>query len=245
VTEPVPERYKEALRLGHEAVVNGRPRDAVKHYEEAGRLVEHRPLPFVSMGMVYLQMRRPQEALGAFDQALRRAPADVAALRGKAQALEAAGRRDEAAYLARRAAELTAMEQAGRPAPPGTADDGRHAESLFVAASEARSRSDDQAAVASFLDAAVAFAERNQWAAAMDACFRALEISSGDLRVHLAMAGLYLRRGWPQLGVERLGLIGRLLDIDPDPDARVAVQDLARDYHTLDPALELLARRGA
>jgi tetratricopeptide (TPR) repeat protein len=244
VTDPIPDRYKEALRQGHEAVVNGRPREAVQHYEEAGRLAGHRPLPFVSMGRVYLQMRRPQEALAAFDEALRRAPADVSALRGKAAALEAAGRREEGALLARRAAELTAMERAGHPAGPVPADEGHDAEGLFSAASEARERADDAQAVDSFLDAAVAYAERNQWSAAMDACYRALETAPGDLRVHLAMAGLYLRRGWPHLGVERLTLIERLLDIDPDPDARAAVQDLARDFHSLDPALERLARRG-
>jgi thioredoxin-like negative regulator of GroEL len=245
VTDPVSERYKEALRKGHEAVVHGRPADAVRHYEEAGRLAQQRPLPFVSMGTVYLQMRRPQEALAAFDEALRRAPGDVPALRGKARALEAAGRRDEAAQLARRAAELTAMEQAGRPGAATGPDDGRDPEGLFLAASEARERAERDQAVGTFLEAAVAYAERNQWAAATDACFRALETSPGDVRVHLAMAGLYLRRGWPQLGVERLTLVLRLLDVDPDPDARAAVQDLARDFHSLDPALELMARRGA
>ncbi|CAN5782543.1 hypothetical protein BH23CHL8_BH23CHL8_12030 [soil metagenome] len=244
MTDPLSERYKEALRQGHEAVVNGRPRDAVKYYEDAGRLGEQRPLPFVSMGSVYLQMRRPTEALAAFDEALRRAPADVAALRGKARALEAAGRRDEAALLARRAAELTAMEEAGRPGTPAPPNDGLDPEGLFRAAIEAHGRAEGERAVGTFLDAAVAYAARNQWAAAADACFRALETSPADLRVHLAMAGLYLRRGWSQLAVERLTLILRFLDIEPDPDARAAVQDLARDFHSLHPALDLIARRG-
>ena len=245
MTDPAPERYKEALRKGHEAVINGRPADAVRHYQEAGRLAPQRPLPFVSTGTVYLQMRRPQEALAAFDEALRRAPADVPALRGKAQALEAAGRRDEAALLARRATELVAMERAGRPGGPALADDGRDPEGLFRSAIEARARAESERAVDAFLDAAVAYAGRNQWAAATDACFRALETAPGDVRVHLAMAGLYLRRGWPQLGVERLTLILRFLDVEPDPDARAAVHDLARDFHALDPALEHMARRGA
>ena len=58
VTDPISDRYKEALRRGHVAVLQGRPREAIAHYEEAGRLAGHRPLPWVSMGSVYLQMRR-------------------------------------------------------------------------------------------------------------------------------------------------------------------------------------------
>ena len=77
MSDPVSTRYKDALRRGHVAVVRGRPREAISHYEQAGELVTDRPLPFVSMGNVYLQMREPKEALKAFDEALERAPSDV------------------------------------------------------------------------------------------------------------------------------------------------------------------------
>ena len=96
MSDSVSTRYKDALRRGHVAVVRGRPREAISHYEQAGELVPDRPLPFVSMGNVYLQMREPKEALEAFDEALERAPSDVAAMRGRAAALEAAGKGLEA-----------------------------------------------------------------------------------------------------------------------------------------------------
>jgi tetratricopeptide (TPR) repeat protein len=241
VTDTVSDRYKEALRLGHVAVVRGRPREAVEHYQEAGRLAGHRPLPWVSMGSVYLRMRRPTEALGAFDEALRRSPGDVAALRGKAEALLLAGRREEASAVARRAAELEAMEQAGRRIAAFAAGD---ADVAFAQAEAARAEHDDGRAVEAYLSAAAAYAERDLADAALDACYRALEVAPGDLDVHFAMAELYLRRGWREHGVERLGLIEHTLRIEEDPGVRARLVDLASAYRTLDPVLERIAAAG-
>ena len=106
MTDQVSSRYKEALRRGHLAVVKGRPREAVQHYEEAGRLAGDRPLPFNSMGSVYLQMRKPQDALRAYDEALRRAPNDLDAMHGRARALAAEGKKKDAQVQAERAEEL-------------------------------------------------------------------------------------------------------------------------------------------
>ena len=44
MTDPVFERYKEALKKGHVAVFRGRPKDALSHYQDAARLVSHRAL---------------------------------------------------------------------------------------------------------------------------------------------------------------------------------------------------------
>ena len=65
--EPVSRRYKDALRDGHRAVVKGRPREAIGHYQEAAELVADRPLPLVAIGNIYLQLQQPREALEAFD----------------------------------------------------------------------------------------------------------------------------------------------------------------------------------
>ena len=92
MTDPVFERYKEALKRGHVAVFRGRPKEALASYQEAARLVGHRALPWVSMGSVLLQMGRVQESIAAYDEALQRAPGDRQALGGKAIALTAAGR---------------------------------------------------------------------------------------------------------------------------------------------------------
>jgi tetratricopeptide (TPR) repeat protein len=238
VTDPISDRYKEALRRGHVAVVQGRPREAVTHYEEAGRLAGHRPLPWVSMGNVYLSMRRPGEAIGAFEEALRRAPGDVTALRGKAEALNAAGRRDEATAVARRAIELEAMALAGRRVVAVAAGD---ADASFAHAEQARAEGEDERAVQAYLAAAAAYADRDLADAAVDACYRALEVAPGDIGIHLTMADLYLRRGWKEHGVERVQLIEHVLGIDPDAGVRASLHALAAEYRTLDPALERVA----
>jgi tetratricopeptide (TPR) repeat protein len=239
--DPVSDRYKEALRRGHLAVVAGRPREAVSHYEEAGRLAQHRPLPWISMGSVYLRMRRPTEAIAAFDEALRRAPGDVTALRGRSEALAAAGRKDESMAAARRVAQLEAMEQAGRRLPAVAQGD---ADASFAQAEEARSAGEERRAVEAYLAAAAAYLDRDLPDAALDACHRALEVAPGDIDVHLAMASLYLRRGWRELGVDRASLLEHVLRIDADPDLRSRLTAIAAEHRTLDPVLERIATSG-
>lgn len=241
MTDAVSERYKEALRRGHEAVVKGRPREAVQHYEEAGRLAEQRPLPFVSMGSVFLQMRQPREAVRAFDEALRRAPSDLEAMRGKAGALEADGRHDEARALARRAAELEAMERAGRRIAHGSDERSINLERYVTEGERLGREGDIDGAVAAFLAAASGYAQQNSFDAALDACLRALEARPGSIDAHLMMAGMYLRRGWRDLGVERVVLLDRRLRLDEDPRRRTALQALARDHRATHPDLERLA----
>jgi Tfp pilus assembly protein PilF len=241
MTDPASNLYKEALRRGHVAVVKGRPREAVQHYQEAADLAEKRPLPFVSMGSVYLQMRQPREALRAFDQALQRAPDDLEAMRGKARALEADGKRDEARALASRIAEQDALQQAGqRPAP---AVDPRSAEleGHIWAGAQARASGDLETACKAYLAAANGYAAANDFNAALDACLCALEARPGHIDVHFTMAVIYLRRGWVELGVQRVLLVDHRLDVDEDSRRRAAVHALARDHRALSPDLEHLA----
>jgi len=234
-------RYREALRRGHVAVARGRPRESIAHYEEAAQLAERRALPLVSMGSVYLQMRQPRDALRAFDAALARAPGDVAALRGKAAALQAEGHAVEADALARRAAELEAMERAGRGGSTDADERRRELERFVAEGNQARAAGDLDSAAAAFHAAALGYAAQGSFEAAVDACLRALEARPGAIDVHFTMAHLYLSRGWSRLGVQRVKLIDHRLDIDADPRRRAALQALARDYRTLDPELESLA----
>ena len=118
------------------------------------------------------------------------------------------------------------------------------ADIAFAQAETARSQDDGDAAVEAFLAAAAAYLERDLADAALDACYRALEVAPGDLDVHFAMAELYLRRGWREHAVERLGLIEHTLRIEDDPDVRARLADLAGEYRTLDPTLERLAALG-
>lgn len=242
MTDPRSERYKEALRLGHTAVVRGRPREAIEHYQEAARLAGGRPLPFISMGNVYLQMQRSHDALAAFDEALRRAPDDVVALRGKAAAHQASGQRAEAAALARRAAEVEA--RLGRQGRGPAALQPGGGEEPFGRAVAARAAGDARGATRAFLAAARAYADRHADDAALDACHRALEASPGAPSVHLAMAELYLRRGWPEKAAERLVLLERLTLLDDDRATRSAVRELAGRHRSEHPALERIAAQG-
>jgi tetratricopeptide (TPR) repeat protein len=241
MTDPVPDAYREALRRGHVAVVRGRPREAIAHYEEAGRLAGQRPLPYVSIGSVYLQMRQPREAVAAFDEALRRAPSDVDAMHGKIAALEADGRTAAATSLARRSAELEAMSRAGLGSRSAADVLLHELEERIADGHVARAAGELDRAAAAFHAAAIGYAAQDRFDAAIDACLRALEARPGAIDVHFTMAHLYLRRGWPELGVQRVKLIEERLGIDADPRRHSALQALARDYRALAPELEELA----
>ena len=108
VPDPIFERYKEALKAGHVAVLRGRSDEAIAHYREAAEIAPDRPLPHTSLGGVLVREGRLDEALAAYSRALGRAPRDEAALNGRAEALLAAGRQAEAAEILERLADVQA-----------------------------------------------------------------------------------------------------------------------------------------
>jgi tetratricopeptide (TPR) repeat protein len=114
VTEPIYERYKDALRRGHVAALRGQLTEALAAYAEAGEIAPDRALPHSSRGAVLARLGRSDDALIAFEAALERSTRDEAALAGRADALVALRRRMEAAETLDRLAEV--HEQAGRPA---------------------------------------------------------------------------------------------------------------------------------
>lgn len=57
-------------------------------------------------------------------------------------------------------------------------------------------------------------------AAAVDACYLALEAHPADPGVHLALADLYLDRGWDVLAADKLVMLARLAELDDDPVTR-------------------------
>jgi tetratricopeptide (TPR) repeat protein len=99
VSDSIFERYKQALKDGHVAVLRGRLEDALRHYRQAAELADSRPLPYSSLGGVLLRLGRVEEAIVAYDEALQRAPRDEAAMGGRSEALLSAGRRAEAAAV--------------------------------------------------------------------------------------------------------------------------------------------------
>ncbi|HMJ79711.1 MAG TPA: tetratricopeptide repeat protein [Candidatus Dormibacteraeota bacterium] len=106
--DPIFERYKEVLKAGHVAVLQGRLDDALDRYREAAAIAADRPLPHSSIGNVLLRQGHVDDALAAYSRALGRAPRDEAALNGRAEALLAADRRPEAAEVLERLADVQA-----------------------------------------------------------------------------------------------------------------------------------------
>jgi len=91
------QRYKDALRRGHVAVLRGRLEEALGFYQEATRLAPERALPYTSLGGVHLRLDNLDAALAAYGEALGRVVRDETALAGRAEALARLGRRVEAA----------------------------------------------------------------------------------------------------------------------------------------------------
>jgi tetratricopeptide (TPR) repeat protein len=244
MADPVFERYKEALKQGHMAMLKGRHKEALAAYQEAASLADHRALPFVSMGSVLLQMGRPQEAIAAYDEALARAPTDPQALSGKASALLASGRREESADLTQRVAELEAdrvRERAEQKASAQAAAWGGGPERLVAAAEAARRDGQREGAVEGFVAAAAGYQQLGQLDAALDACQRALGVWLGAPAAHLQMARIYFQRGWRDRGVERLLLLARLLTLTDDPATRDGVRELARIHQGTESRLAVIA----
>ncbi len=97
MTDPLFDRYREALRTGHVAGLRGRLEDAAASYQEAARLAPDRAVPRAALGAIELRLGQPELALASFDAALTLSPVDDAALLGRAQALVVLERPDDAA----------------------------------------------------------------------------------------------------------------------------------------------------
>lgn len=73
--------------------------------------------------------------------------------------------------------------------------------------------------------------------AAIDACYEALAIAPADPDIHLALAELYLDRGWRTLSADKLVLLGSLLDLTGDTDARARLCALVAARFADEPRL--------
>ena len=95
--EALYERYKDALRRGHIASIQGRLEEALDAYAEAARIAPERATPHSSAGTALLRRRRAADALRCFEAALQVAPADEASMVGRAESLAAMDRPSDAA----------------------------------------------------------------------------------------------------------------------------------------------------
>jgi tetratricopeptide (TPR) repeat protein len=73
--------------------------------------------------------------------------------------------------------------------------------------------------------------------AAIDACYEALAIAPADPDIHLALAELYLDRGWRTLSADKLVLLGRLVELTGDTAARARVCALVAARFADEPRL--------
>jgi tetratricopeptide (TPR) repeat protein len=134
MTDDLYERYKEALRVGHVAVLRGALEEASEAYRTSASIAPSRALPHTSLGGVLLRLGHLDEALVEFAEALTRAPHDEGALLGLAEALNIAGQPVNAAAALDHVSEV--QEAAGRL--PEAADTLRRAMELEESAERSR-----------------------------------------------------------------------------------------------------------
>jgi tetratricopeptide (TPR) repeat protein len=112
MTDDLYERYKEALKVGHVAVLRGALEEALTSYRAAADIAPSRALPHTSLGTALLRLGHVEEALVEYAAAVARAPHDEGALLGQAEALATAGQKTEAARVLEHVSEI--QEAAGR-----------------------------------------------------------------------------------------------------------------------------------
>jgi tetratricopeptide (TPR) repeat protein len=235
--------YREALKLGHVAAMRGQHRDALRHYQEAAGHAPDRALPHTSMAEVLLRLGRPKDAVAAAERAAELAPDEPQVIARLADTLEAADRPADAERLRGRIAALEQDAARRAAAPIAVPSSMPRADVLHLAGQRARQEGRHAAAVAAWLEEARVHAADGHLTAALDACEQALSSSSTDMVVHLEMAGLYFRLGWHELGVERLLLLDRLLEYEPQAEISNGVSRLAAEHAAVDLRLAALAGR--
>jgi tetratricopeptide (TPR) repeat protein len=129
-------------------------------------------------------------------------------------------------------------EPAAAPAPePAAPADGA---TLSAQAEDRLDAGDAEAARDRLLAAAVAHRAAGAIDAALDACYLALGLAPADPELHLALAELYLDRGWRGPAADKLLLLGRLVDFTRDGTIRERVCELVATRLPDDPRLTAL-----
>lgn len=103
---------------------------------------------------------------------------------------------------------------AGSPPPPPV-----DVVALARRADEAIDLGDTASAREALLELAEAHRAAGRIDAALDAGYLALSIAPGNVDLHVALVGLYLERGWRAPAVEKLRLLGKLVELADDPNA--------------------------
>lgn len=122
------------------------------------------------------------------------------------------------------------------PPPPPPPFDPAAAMAAVEAAVAAR---DIDATREAALAAARGYRAAGQPHAAIDVCYQALATSPADPAIHLALAELYIDRGWRSVAADKLVLLTNLVDMVEDEATRDRLCDLAARVPD-DPRLEAI-----
>jgi len=223
-------QYQAALRSGHQLAAEGRFKEALTQYEAAARVADERALPHIVVGGMLMRLGRPKDALAAYERALFREPTDLDALGGRAAALLATGRRDEAAVVQRQIATLRQAPPTSDGVPAELLTPVSRAEALAIAGEQARDGGQREAAIDAWLAEAREHAAQEHFDAALDAAIRALSLDTGSVRVHLELTRLYYERGWESEAIQRAGSLRRLLQLAPNDEVTAGLDALEREY---------------
>ena len=129
------------------------------------------------------------------------------------------------------------------PAPEPTAPEPTPTTSGATLSAEAEDRmdaGDPEAARDRLLASAAAHRAAGAIDAALDACYLALGLAPADPELHLALAELYLDRGWRGPAADKILLLGRLVDFTRDGTIRERVCELVATRLPDDPRLTAL-----
>jgi tetratricopeptide (TPR) repeat protein len=127
-------------------------------------------------------------------------------------------------------------EEAPPPEPPPPPFDPAAA---MAAVEDAAERRDADATREAALAAATGHRAAGQLHAAIDACYIALATNPADPGLHLALAELYLDRGWRTAAADKLVLLARLVELGDDGSSRERICELAARVPD-DPRLEAI-----
>lgn len=182
---------------------------------------------------------RQADAVDAAARAL-----DLAESRGRREALQAMVDRfvadPDAATAAGTALDRARTMLAGpigpEPEPPPPPFD---AATAMAAVEDAATSGDAEATRTAALVAARGHRAAGQLHAAIDACYQALATNPADPTLHLALAELYVDRGWRATAADKLVLLSRLIDLGGDPSTRERVCSIATRLPD-DPRLEAI-----
>ena len=171
--------------------------------------------------LVLAESRDRRGDVEAYAKRLRSEGRDMASTTALGRALEILGRcgathRATASPSARRRTECrrprVEREAATEAAAPTAWPAAVHVD-LLAAAERALDGDDLDAIRTAVLTAAAAQRRDGQLEAALDTCYMALARIPADPDIHLALAGLYLDRGWRVSAVDKIILLGRLADL--------------------------------